>query len=161
MEAPFVGLFVTRFANRLAQNVTIYTNGNATATTAFHTALSELKPTSKTAKSVTVESQKIVKIVKGNKKAEVVVHLQDGSVRTEGFLAHAPKGVVNGPWVEQLGLELTEHGKLVGVAPFNETSCKGVFAAGDAVLMMAAVTPAIASGGAAAAGIAAQLGAED
>lgn len=147
LSSPLHSLFVSRFANRLAEKITIYTNGNATATEEIQAALSALKPTSKTAQNVTINSQKIVKFVKGSEKADVEVHLEDGSVKVEGFLAHVPKGVVNGPFAEQLGLELMPNGKLVVNAPFNETSVGGVFSAGDASVMMAAVMPGIASAG--------------
>lgn len=186
LSSPLHSLFVSRFANRLASKITIYTNGNASATEEIQNALSALKPTSKTAQNVTINSQKILRFVKGAEKADVEVHLEDGSVKVEGFLAHNPKGVVNGPFVEQLGLKLTANGKVVVNAPFNETSVGGVFSVGDASVLMASVTTGIASAGesfcffvfvlpsklvwilangfgvgAVAAGLAAQLGAED
>lgn len=89
------------------------------------------------------------------------VVLEDGERKTEGFLVHKPVGKLNGNWVEQLGLDTTEQGQIKVNFPFNETSVPGVFAVGDCGTMMQAVTSAISMGGAAAAGVAAQLEAED
>lgn len=161
LENPDMALFVSRFANRLAQNVTIYTNNNVVATDAIKAVLERLKHSSKMAKSVSVETRTINKFVKGSKDAEIEVHFEDGTRRTEGFLAHTPRFELSGAWEKKLGLELTPSGQFKLTPPFNETSMQGVFAAGDCALMQAAVAPGIGSAAPVSAGLCAQLGAED
>lgn len=152
---------LARFANRLASKVTIYTNGNKAATKGIQEVLSKARPESKAAQNISVEPRKIAKLVKGGRKAEVEVFLEDGTKKLEGFIAHKPKGEPRGPWVEQLGLETTKQGDIKVNFPLNETSVSGVFAGGDCAQMMKAVTTAIAMGGACAAGAASSIGAED
>lgn len=123
--------------------------------------LSKAGPETRTKNNVLIEQKKIAKLVKGPKGAEVEVVLADGTKKMEGFIAHKPKGVVNGPFVEQLGLETTPQGDIKVNFPFNETSVSGVFAAGDCGTMMKAVTVAISTGGMVGAGVASSLGAED
>ncbi|KAK0117786.1 hypothetical protein ONS95_012112 [Cadophora gregata] len=154
-------LHMARYANRLAEKVTIYTNGNESVTKDIEKALSQCKPESKTRKNVTVDSRSILKMVKGAKGGEVEVHLEGGEKTLQGFLAHKPKGKVNGPFVEQLGLELTPQGDIKTSLPFNETSVHGVFAGGDSATPLKAVTVALSAGGFLAAGVAAQLEVED
>jgi len=156
-----LAVHLARFANRLASKVTIYTNGNETVTAGIQEILSKAKPESKTAQNISIESKKIAKLVKGSRKAEVEVVMEDGTRRLEGFVAHKPKGEPRGPWVKQLGLETTEQGDIKVNFPFNETSVSGVFAGGDCAQMMKAVTTGIAMGGACAAGAASSIGAED
>jgi thioredoxin reductase len=156
-----IALHLARFANRLAEKVTIYTNGNETVTEPIKQLLSGVRPESKTTKCIAVDNRKITKFVKGNKKGELTIFFENGESKLEGFLTHKPKGEVNGPWKEQLGLELTAAGDFMVNAPFGETNVKGVFAAGDSSNMMKAVALAISSGGLIAAGVATSIGVED
>lgn len=89
------------------------------------------------------------------------MHLEGGEKKTEAFLAHKPKGVLNGPFADQLGLELTPQGDIKTIGPFMESSVKGVFAGGDSASPMKSAVVALSSGAFLAAGIAAQLEAED
>jgi thioredoxin reductase len=152
---------ISNNALRLSEKVVIYTNGNSAATEEVTDALSKLRPESKSRKNISVNGKKITKFIKGPKGAEVEVVLEGGEMKTEGFLVHKPVGELNGNWVGQLGLETTEQGQIKTKFPFNETSVPGVFAVGDCGTMMQAVTIAISAGGMAAAGIVAQLEAED
>lgn len=111
--------------------------------------------------NIFVEDRKIARLVKGPNKAEVEVLLADGTSKMEGLIAHKPKSVLNGPFVEQLGLETTPQGDFKVNPPFNETSVAGVFAAGDCGTPMKAVGVALSSGGYAAAGVASSMGAEN
>ena len=63
----------------------------------------------------------------------------------------------NGPFVEQLGIELEPMGHIKVTPPFNETSVPGVFAVGDCATMMKAAPQAIAMGSFGAAGVVAQV----
>lgn len=161
LEMPMMALFVSRFANRLANKVTIYTNDNATVTAGIQSAISELKSTSKTAQNVSIDPRRITRFVKGTKNADIVVHFDDGTSKTEAFLGHAPKFTLNGNWDKKLGLELSQSGQFKLTPPFNETSMGGVFAVGDCALMQAAVAPGVGSAAPVSAGLCAQLGAED
>ena len=73
---------------------------------------------------------------------------------------HKPKNQLNGPFVEQLSLEMTEMGVIKTSPPFYETSVAGVFAVGDCASPMPAVVNAVAMGAFAAGGLVGQLGAE-
>ena len=156
-----LALHMARYANRLAEKVIIYTHGNETVTKDLEAALSQCKAESKTRKNITVDSRKIVRLVKGPEGGEVEVHLEDGKKKLQGFLAHKPKGELNRPLAGQLGLELTLQGDIKTNPPFNETSVQGVFTGGDAASPMKAATLALSSGGLVAAGVAAQLEIED
>jgi thioredoxin reductase len=141
--------------------VTLYTNSVIGVASALESALDKLKPESKSRKNITINNRRIAKLVKLEKEAEVEIVMEDGEKIVEGFLAHKPVAKLNGDWVEQLGLETTEQGMMKVNFPFNETSVSGVFAAGDCGTMLQSVTASIAMGGAVAAGVAAQLEAED
>lgn len=156
-----MALHLARYANRLAEKVTIYTNGNKTVTDAITTALSALKPSSKTVRNVTVEGRKITKLIKLPTKAEIEVNLEGGGKKVEGFIAHKPKSEQQGPWAEELGLELTDGGDIKINPPFNATNVYGVFAGGDCQTPMKGVTVALSHGNLLAAGVAAQIEAED
>ncbi|KAJ0351829.1 hypothetical protein COL26b_004043 [Colletotrichum chrysophilum] len=132
-KAP-VALHLARMAKRLARKVTIYTNG-----------ASELK------------DQIVTSLGK-----DPIIELDDRRViRLEkAFVVHKPKTQVNGPFVEQLQLELTEAGAIKTSQPFYETTVQGVFAVGDCASTMPAVVNALAMGAFAAGGLVAQLGAE-
>ena len=67
---------------------------------------------------------------------------------------------LNGPFIAQLGLELGQAGEVKVNPPFNETSVRGVFAAGDVATPMRAVPMAISMGSFVAAGVASQVQAE-
>jgi thioredoxin reductase len=157
----FIAVHLARFALRLADNVTIYTNGDTNVAKEIKDVLSKAGPETRSKNSIFIEEQKIAKLVKSPEGAEIEVVLADGTKKTEGFVAHKPKGIVNGPFVEQLGVETTPQGDLKVNAPFNETNVSGVFAAGDCGAPMKAVSVAISTGGFVGAGVAASLAAED
>jgi thioredoxin reductase len=159
--APGPALHVANYALRLSKKVTLYTNSVIGVASALESALDKLKPESKSRKNITINDERIAKLVKLEKEAEVEIVMEDGEKIVEGFLAHKPVAKLNGDWVEQLGLETTEQGMMKVNFPFNETSVSGVFAAGDCGTMLQSVTASIAMGGAVAAGVAAQLEAED
>ena len=52
----------------------------------------------------------MVKLARGDDGRGVVVYLEDGTVNNMALLTHKPRTRVNGPFVSQLGLELTEQG---------------------------------------------------
>lgn len=107
-----------------------------------------------------VDSRVITKFVKGAQASEVILHFEDGTTKTEGFVTHKPKCSQRSPFAEQLGLEMTPQNTIKVNPPFNQTSLKGVFAAGDAANPMQTVTQAIFSGTASGGGAPLQLQAE-
>ena len=70
-------------------------------------------------------------------------------------------GGVEIPVKTQLGLDITAQGDVKVNLPFNESSVTGVFAGGDSAAPMKSATMASAHGALLAAGVAAQLEAED
>jgi len=143
-----------RNAHQLTPNgVTIYTSGHDS----LHDSLvSALGPES----CIKVDSRVITRLEKGKHRAEVILHFSDGNHAIEGFLAHKPKCQLSGTFAQQLGLELTPHGDLKVTPPFYQTSLPGVFTAGDTTSPMKIAPNALFTGGAAGAGVAAQLQAE-
>jgi thioredoxin reductase len=74
--------------------------------------------------------------------------------------ANTPRTRNNGPFVEQLHLELGDNGEIKTSSPFQETNVPGVYAVGDIATMFRMVSLALAQGGMCAAGLVASLGAE-
>ncbi|KAK3689457.1 hypothetical protein B0T22DRAFT_440937 [Podospora appendiculata] len=112
-----------------------------------------------------VDARKISRLSEAPQRAQVTLHFDDGSFRTEAFLAHKPRSKLRGAGArlaQQLGLRLTPSpGNLIKVLPpFNQTSAKGVFAAGDCATPMQTVTAALHSGTCAGGGAPLQIQAE-
>ncbi|KAI0143691.1 FAD/NAD(P)-binding domain-containing protein [Xylariaceae sp. FL1272] len=133
-------LHFARQALRMAKHVTIYTNGNETLANDLSAAL-ETAPA-----PITVNPTKIARFVKDEQGARVTVHLDGGKTITEGFIAHKPSAKLRGDLAEQLGLEITPKQTIQVNPPFNQTSLKGVFAAGDCSNPMHTVTSALYTG---------------
>ncbi|CZT23705.1 related to thioredoxin reductase [Ramularia collo-cygni] len=137
-------------AQRLADSVTILTHGN--------TALTEEVKDQAAEKNLKVDARRIARFVKvPNHPSDVIVEFEDGSKETFGFVAHKPRSKMNGPWAEQLGVEMTPGADLKVNPPFNETSVKGVFAAGDCASPFKVVAGGISMGLFAANGAAMQV----
>jgi hypothetical protein len=58
--AAKAALLISRFANRLADEVVIYTHGNKTLTAEIEKVIAQSKLKSRTRRSITVDSRKIV-----------------------------------------------------------------------------------------------------
>ncbi|KAH7105517.1 thioredoxin reductase [Auriculariales sp. MPI-PUGE-AT-0066] len=139
-------LHVAHMAGRLAESVRIYTNGSVELAFQIN---SELKN-----KPYVIESRKITQLAAGTTTpSSVLVHLEDGTRVEEGFMTHAPRTEVNGPFAEQLGLELTSFGDIKTTPPFQATNIPGVFAAGDCGTMMKQVLSALSTGAMALVGV--------
>lgn len=155
-------LHFARNALRISEHVTLYTNGNAQLARELTAAL-EAAPA-----PMTVEPRKIARIVKAPERAQVTIHLEGGddgssssSQKTEAYLAYKPKTKLRSPALaQQLGLALTPTGTVEVSPPFNQTSVKGVFAAGDCMTPMHMVTGALQSGTCAGGGAPVQIQAE-
>ena len=79
---------------------------------------------------------------------------------TEGFLGHKPKSGLKTDFAQQLGLEITPQGDVKAAPPFNQTTLRGVFAAGDISSPMKVVNNGLFTGSLAGIGVSAQLQAE-
>ncbi|KAF2759354.1 FAD/NAD(P)-binding domain-containing protein [Pseudovirgaria hyperparasitica] len=154
LAKPQGALHGLRMAAGLAGRVTLYTNGHAATTAAMEEFFGP--------RNVVVEARRMVGMAYHPETPDERLHVtfEDGEVQKMGFMMHAPKTEVVGPWVDMLGLELTEMGVVKTNAPFYETTVKGVFAVGDIATPMKSVGQAVAMAGFAAAGIVGQLGAE-
>lgn len=148
---PQFALHLSHLSNQLVGGVTIYTNGNTDLT-------AQLEP-SLVNKPWKTDNRKIKKVaLKTAGKPPMVITFEDGTTATEDFIGHAPIPKLNGAvFAEQLGLEMTQAGDYAIFGPFQETSVKGVYAAGDNMNMFKVLPNAVASGAQAAAGVAVAL----
>ncbi|KAI9721617.1 MAG: hypothetical protein M1828_005108 [Chrysothrix sp. TS-e1954] len=153
MAQKQMAMTVGCMAKNLAKNVTVYTNGN----TEF---ASEIKEGA-SAQNLDIDTRKVAKLQhvdNGSTGVRVKVHFEDGDADKLGFIAHTPRTEPSTPWHTQLGLETTPTGDFKVNQSFGESSnVSGVYAIGDTGNMFKAVTIAIYSAGAAAAGIASSL----
>jgi len=113
-------------AAQLTEKVTLYTNGNDTVASELNPILSTLIES-----KFAIETRKIKKVHEGDEGDSVTVEFEDGSRKIEKFLVHNPETVVQGPFVEQLGLATIPLGDIQADGPFYETSVPGVYAVGD------------------------------
>ncbi|GAB1317428.1 Thioredoxin reductase [Madurella fahalii] len=151
---PPPALHLSRMAKRLAKKVVVYTNGASELSEQIAAALGN-DPV------IVLDNRRVTRLEKVNEdSSETIVHLEDGTKVSHGFVVHKPKNEVNGPFVKQLGVELNEMGVIKTTQPFYETTVPGVFAAGDCAAPMPAVSNALAMGAFVAGGLVAQLGAE-
>ncbi|CAJ2500730.1 Uu.00g035830.m01.CDS01 [Anthostomella pinea] len=148
---PQFTFYLSHMATQVANSVTIYTHGNEELAATLAPTL-EGKPWK-------TDTRKIAKLaLKSSGDTAVEITFEDGSTATEAFIGHSPMATVRGPFAEQLGLKLSQTGGEYEVfGPFNRTSVKGVFAAGDAVTMFKVWPNAVASGAQTASGVAINL----
>jgi thioredoxin reductase len=95
----------------------------------------------------------------------IKIEFTDNTSATEAFLVHNPFARINGPFVEQLGVETTPSpiygmGDIAVNPPAFQTNVRGVFAAGDSITPYKVVAGAISSGCNAAVAASTQLLAE-
>lgn len=151
---PQFTFHLSHLACQLASNVTIYTHGNEELA-------KQIAPTLE-GKPWRADTRKVAKIAlqspQDGSSTAVDITFEDGSTATEAFLGHAPMAQVRGPFAEQLGLKMGQTpGEYETHGLFQETSVKGVYAAGDTAHMFKVWPSAIASGAQAAAGVAVKL----
>jgi thioredoxin reductase len=145
-------LHLGRAARQLAGAVTIYTDGSESLSTALAKEIGSHEKD-----RIRTDSRQISKLVKEDEGTDITIHFRDGTTMRETFLVHRPKTDLNGPFAQQLGLELLPTGDIKTTPPFHETSSQGVFAIGDCASPGKIVANAIATGAFAGAGVAAQL----
>ena len=145
--------FARNAAQLTPKKATIYTNGDETLAVTVAERI-EGSPT------FHVDPREITRFEKGRDRAQVIIHFKDGTMATEGFLGHKPRTILKGNLAKQLGLDLTPQGDIKVAPPFNQTSLRGVFAAGDNASPMKIVNTGLFTGAAVGAGVSAQLQAE-
>ncbi|KAJ4320399.1 hypothetical protein N0V84_005893 [Fusarium piperis] len=149
ITAPEMVSHVAPMAKRLAQSVTVYSNGNESILEGVRAKLHSSK--------INYDNRIVKSFQLVDNGPAVKITFEDGSSKVEGFVASHPNVVQTAPFAEQLGLEMQPSGEIKVEQPFYETSVKGCFAAGDAATMMRSVLQAMAMGGFAGTGAATQL----
>jgi gliotoxin/aspirochlorine biosynthesis thioredoxin reductase len=147
---------MARGARQLADKVTIYTDGNEALASSLSAGLR-----AEEAANIVLDSRPIARLEKmqpADSTAAVRIHFADGSApEPEEFLVHRPKTEINGPFAQQLCLQLTPAGDIFTNPPFGETNVPGVFAAGDCAGPVKIVSNAIFTGSTCAAGATGKL----
>ncbi|KAL3422107.1 thioredoxin reductase-like protein 1 [Phlyctema vagabunda] len=151
MGNVFGSLHLARMAKRLAVKVTIYSDGDQELGDQIKLSAGQ---------EIEVDNRRITRLHKGLAKSEVVMTFEGGEQVTQAFVAHKPKTEINGPFAQQLALELTDQGDIKTTQPFHESSVHGVFAVGDCATPLKAVSMAMSTGGLGAGGLAMQLQSE-
>jgi thioredoxin reductase len=153
---------LVQMATAFDKRITIFSNGPVSTDAPIQKALTVAK-----AFGAQIDERKVVRLVNNGPSHTdgVTVHFESGDPVTLGFIVHRPTTVNRAQHlIDQLGVETVEpamggHVKITNPM-FNETSVRGVFAAGDTMVMMKQVAIAMAEGLKAAAGAGMQLGQE-
>lgn len=93
--------------------------------------------------------------------AQMMVKFSDGTTEFFDFVFHKPKSRLYGDLPAQLGLQLTDTGDIAVSSPLQQTSRKGVYAAGDCTTAVAQLAVTIGSGTSAGIGAVADIVSED
>ena len=150
---PKFAMHISRNAAQLVESVTIYTNGSDQ--------LSEDLAAQLGANTQFKTDSRPIKRLSLGEEDKIVIEFEDGTSKAESFLAHAPMTHPKGPFAEQLGLKLAPPLQDIEVMqPFLQTSKRGVYAAGDNMIMAKAVPTAISNGAMAGNGASMQIQAE-
>lgn len=84
----------------MTKQVTLYTHGNTKV-------MGELTEALKAAPApMIIDPRKIIKMVKSPERAQVTLHFEDGTMKTEAFVAHKSHVKLRGTLPEQLGVEV-------------------------------------------------------
>ncbi|UPK93540.1 hypothetical protein LCI18_004475 [Fusarium solani-melongenae] len=154
ISVPAVATALARSAKQITSKVVIYTSNNP----AVQTAIADLLGQNNT--TITTDDREIASLALGAEGSGITITFADGSSVQEAFLAHKPPTKLNGPFAEQLGVELAPSGDIKVTPPYGATSVKGVYAAGDCATPMKNVMQAMHMGTFAGVGIAHDLQAE-
>ncbi|KAI1274391.1 FAD/NAD(P)-binding domain-containing protein [Xylaria sp. FL0933] len=148
---PALVIHMAENAAQLSDTVTIYTQGNEELT-------AQLQPVANS--KFKIDPRQIGCLTENPKDGSVTVDFFDGTQKEEKLLVHNPLTSVQGPFVTQLGIALTQMGDINADAPAHQTSVRGVFAAGDCITPYKVIPGAISSGCNAAVAVSTQLQAE-
>jgi thioredoxin reductase len=153
---------LVQMATAFDDRITIFSNGSIPDDPTVQQALKISK-----AFGAKVDSRRITRLVNNGPSHEdgVTIEFESGEPVTLGFIVHRPVTVNRSQHlIDQLGVETVDpamggHIKITNPM-FNETSVRGVFAAGDTMVMMKQAAIAMAEGLKAAAGAGIQIGQE-
>ncbi|OJD15155.1 hypothetical protein AJ78_04580 [Emergomyces pasteurianus Ep9510] len=150
-------------AANLSSSVTIYTHGSQELSAQLQSSLRNSSQEKFKVDSRFISRLSLIK--SDGKPAGVELTFNDGTSVIEGFLVHNPFTKINGPFVQQLGIETTPSpvpgiGDIAANFPAFQTSVRGIFAAGDCITQYKVIAGAISSGCNAAVAASAQLLAE-
>ncbi|OAK98813.1 FAD/NAD(P)-binding domain-containing protein [Phaeosphaeriaceae sp. SRC1lsM3a] len=153
---------LVQMATNFDSRVTIFSNGPVSTAEPIQKALTVAR-----AFGAKLDERKIKKLVNNGPSHTdgVTIKFEEGESVTLGFIVHKPATVNRAQHlVEQLGVETVEEamgGHIKTFNPmFNDTSVRGVFAAGDTMVAMKQVAIALAEGLKAAVGAGMQIGQE-
>ncbi|KAF4969045.1 hypothetical protein FSARC_3699 [Fusarium sarcochroum] len=107
------------------------------------------------AKGFKIDNRPIQSLKKADPGSLMTVEFVGGAKSSYGFMVHKPRTVTRGSLAEQLGLDMTPGGEISITSQLQETSKRGVFAAGDCATVLKQV--AIGMGHGVAAGIGANV----
>ncbi|KAF1364793.1 FAD/NAD(P)-binding domain-containing protein [Lizonia empirigonia] len=153
---------LVQLATAFDDRITIFSNGAISDDAPIQQALKTSK-----AFGAKVDSRKITRLINNGPSHEdgVTIDFETGDPVTLGFIVHRPATVNRSQHlIDQLGVETVDpamggHVKITNPM-FNETSVRGVFAAGDTMVMMKQAAIAMAEGLKAAAGAGMQIAQE-
>lgn len=154
ISAPEVALALARSATRMTSKAVIYTANNPTVQAAIRGLLAKHDT------AIATDDREIASLALGPEGEGIVLTFADGTSAQEAFLVHKPPTKINGPFADQLGVELTPGGDIKASHPFGATSVKGVYAAGDCATPRKNVIQAMQTGTFAAIGMTQDLQAE-
>ncbi|KAH0420455.1 hypothetical protein CcaCcLH18_14007 [Colletotrichum camelliae] len=141
-----------QLARQFSTNICFLTNGTGSPTLGDIQKAAEIH-------SLKVDDRKIRRLqtLGYDTDASMVVEFEDGTTSSFGFLFHKPDTVPSGSFAEQLELETTPTGDVSILGFMQETSKRGVFAAGDCATQVKQVSVAMGAGCAAGVGANAQI----
>ncbi|OBT75729.1 hypothetical protein VF21_05898 [Pseudogymnoascus sp. 05NY08] len=151
---PAVATALARSARQITSKVVIYTSNNPTVQSSVAALLGPKDS------AITTDDREVTSFALGAEGNGITITFADGSTVQEAFLAHKPPTKLNGPFAEQLAVELAPGGDIKVTPPFGATSVKGVYAAGDCATPIKSVMQAMYMGTFAGVGIAHDLQAE-
>ncbi|GKU06244.1 thioredoxin reductase [Fusarium langsethiae] len=93
--------------------------------------------------------------------SSVTVEFADGTKTMYGFIAHKPRSDIGGSFARELDLEMTLQGRILVESDFQETSIRGVFAAGSCASVIDDEAMEISSGMATGMGVSLQIAEDD
>lgn len=136
-------MHIARMAAALSASVTIYTQGNKDLEAEI---ICLIASGSAAGSAVMKTDNRIIKQFEAADNKAVTVELEDGSRITHDYVSHQPPIAHQTSLADQLGLEKSEGGEIVVSSPFQQTSVRGVFAAGDLTSMLKSAPNAVYTG---------------
>jgi gliotoxin/aspirochlorine biosynthesis thioredoxin reductase len=137
---PALAAHMAQNAAQLSETVTIYTNADEAVKAELDPMISVLSKS-----KFIIDTRKINRLT-AKDESSVSVEFEDGSTKEERFLVHNPLTSPQGPFVGQLGLEVTAMGDIKADPPFFATNVQGVYAVGDCSTPYKVIPSAISSG---------------